>query len=432
MSNSWKIMKLGELCETYAGGTPNRGNPNYYGGEIPWISSGEVNKPYIDDTIETITSNGLKFSSAKWIPKEAILIAMYGATAGQVSKLKIRASSNQAVLAVIPKELDDFFLYYKLIGLKNKILFLAQGSGQPNLSKSLIDATLIQYPPLPQQRKIAQILSTCDAVIEKTEAAIAKYQAIKQGMMHDLFTRGIDLNTGKLRPKYDDALEIYKESELGWIPKEWDVITIQDFASQGSYPIVDGPFGSNLKSIHYRNKGYPIIQSGFVTSNEFKAKQYLYVDKEKYFSEIRSAVKAGDIVMAKIGAQCGTCAILPYNHPDGIIAGNCLKISVDKNNNTEFLLHLLHQFRKIGKLDLITSTTAQPAISMSSLKVMEIPYPSLKEQNVISNSIKSLNDKIKSEQSTLSKYRQIKAGLMQDLLSGKVEVEVEENEKSIT
>ena len=229
MKDNWKKMPIGEVCKSYAGGTPSRSNPTYYGAEIPWISSGEANQAYITDTKEKITKKGLRFSSAKMIPKEAILLAMYGATAGQVSKLKIDATANQAVLALIPDDADDYYIYHELNFIKNHILFLAQGSGQPNLSKSLIDQTLIDLPPLPQQRKIANILSTCDDVIEKTEAAIAKYQALKQGVMHDLFTRGIDIKTGKLRPSYQDAPELYKESELGMIPKDWEVKKLEDF-----------------------------------------------------------------------------------------------------------------------------------------------------------------------------------------------------------
>ncbi|WP_417858127.1 restriction endonuclease subunit S [Xanthomarina gelatinilytica] len=319
-------------------------------------------------------------------------------------------------------DVDPKWLYYNF--LNTDLNKLNEATGVPSVNTQSLYRLKFNFFEKPQQRKIAQILSTVDAVLEKTEAAITKYQRLKQGLMHDVFTRGIDVHTGQLRPKQTQAPELYKQSALGWIPMEWEVISIQEFASKSNYAIVDGPFGSNLKSIHYRTKGYPIIQSGFVTSNKFIANKYLYVDKEKYYSEIRSSVKGGDIVMAKIGAQCGTCAILPINHPDGILAGNCLKISVDKDNNVEFLLHVLHSYRKKGILDLITSTTAQPAISMASLKVMEIPRPSLKEQNQIAKKLQSIDQKIHTEQQALAKYQQLKAGLLQDLLTGKVEVSV--------
>jgi len=315
------------------------------------------------------------------------------------------------------------FLFRSSLIRKN-ISILAQGSTRYNLSKSIFfDKLFINLPPLPHQRKIARILTTVDNVIETTESAIAKYKAIKQGMMHDLFTRGIDTETGKLRPTKEEAPHLYKNTELGWIPKEWEVVTIDEFAGDKNHAIVDGPFGSNLKSIHYRSSGIPIIQSGFVTNNEFFANNYLFVDKDKFYSEIRSKVVPGDIIMAKIGAQCGTCAVLPLNHPVGIIAGNCLKISVEKNNSNRFLECLLHHFYKIGKIDLIISTTAQPAVSMSSLKKMKIQRPDLDEQLDIMKKINSMIIKIKTEQKQLSKLQKLKQGLMQDLLTGKKEVE---------
>ncbi|MBU4010630.1 MAG: restriction endonuclease subunit S, partial [Proteobacteria bacterium] len=104
-------------------------------------------------------------------------------------------------------------------------------AGQKRVPSDFFDFYKTFIPTsLAEQRKIARILSTVDAVIEKTEAAIAKYKAIKAGMMRDLFTRGIDLATGKLRPSYEDAPELYKESELGWVPKEWEAVRIDEIA----------------------------------------------------------------------------------------------------------------------------------------------------------------------------------------------------------
>lgn len=298
----------------------------------------------------------------------------------------------------------------------------ASGSTRYGLSNGAIARTPIPLLPLSQQQKIAKILTTIDQLIEKTQALIDKHTAIKQGMMADLFTRGIDLTTGQLRPPVEQAPHLYKETELGWIPKDWDVITITDFASDEKNAIVDGPFGSNLKTEHYRPTGIPVIQSGFVTSNIFMADQYLYVDKKKFYSEIRSKVGPGDIVMAKIGAQCGRCAIMPENHQVGILAGNSLKITVAKHNFNEYLEALLHYFQRIGKLDVITSTTAQPAISMSSLKKMHMQYAQPSEQKQIVNMLSITETHISKDVSQLCKLKELKSGLMQDLLTGKVSV----------
>src|SRR5208337_4545302 len=128
---------------------------------------------------------------------------------------------------------------------------LACGSTRYGLSNSGIGRTPLRLPPLSQQRKIARILTTLDNLIEKTEALIAKYQAIKQGMMHDLFTRGVDAH-GHLRPPQTEAPHLYKQSELGWIPKEWEVRQIGDLANY-----MNGhSFDASLWSRH----GLPIIR----------------------------------------------------------------------------------------------------------------------------------------------------------------------------
>ncbi len=296
-----------------------------------------------------------------------------------------------------------------------------EATGVPSLNRVTLENIFINTPPLLEQEKIANILNTVNNTIEKTEALIEKYQKVKEGMMQDLFTRGIG-EDGKLRLPYHEAPELYKETELGMLPKEWGVVTMAEFASDEKNAIVDGPFGSNLKIEHYKNEGVPVIQSGFVTSNYFSAKKYHYVSKEKYMKEIRSQVSPGDIVMAKIGAQCGKCAKLPENHEVGILAGNSLKISVGENNLSDYLEALLHYYYTTGRIAEITSTTAQPAVSLSKLKKMLICRPTKKEQAKIVSSFGVLSGYIFTEEKYLSILHDLKQALMQDLLTGKVRV----------
>ncbi|GEA15378.1 hypothetical protein E308F_16220 [Moorella sp. E308F] len=132
--------------------------------------------------------------------------------------------------------------------------------------------------------------------------------------------------------------------------------------------------------------------------------------------------------MAKIGAQCGSCAILPSDHPIGVLAGNALKISVDNNKcRTAYLDLLLKYYYDTGKINLIKTETAQPAISLKSLKAMLIPVPStLEEQDNIVSVMSSLENQINTEERYLGKLIKLKSGLMHDLLTGKVRVPLDE------
>jgi len=405
--SEWKEDSVKEFADSFAGGTPSRSRSDYYNGDIPWISSGEINRPYIVDTAEKITQIGLDNSSTKWIPANSVLVAMYGATAGQVSKNLIKATANQAVLALIPKKdlIDDDFLYYQIKNNKESILYLAQGSGQPNLSKDLIDNFKISVPKeLPTQRKIARILSTADAVIEKTGAAIAKYKAIKQGMLHDLFTRGIDTQTGKLRPKYEDAPELYKNSKLGWIPKEWEVLTVADVSEN-----LDG-------------RRIPVKQE----DRDKQAKIYPYYGASGIIDYVEDYIFDEPLILLGEDGENVVSRNLP------------LAFKVEGKYWVNNHAHVLKPLKDISTIDFlcealeyidystIVSGSAQPKITQGHLSKIHLRIPEIKEQIQIGNRLSSIGHKIQTEQTYLHKLQQIKAGLMADLLSGKKEVVVEE------
>ena len=143
------------------------------------------------------------------------------------------ASTGFAILTA-KEQVDPKFILYAILSddIAAQIEAHVVGSNYPALNSRDVRRLLVLKPPYPEQRKIARILTTVDNLIEKTEALIAKYQAIKQGMMHDLFTRGVDEN-GHLRPTYEEAPDLYKPSELGWIPKEWEVERFRDRLREG-------------------------------------------------------------------------------------------------------------------------------------------------------------------------------------------------------
>jgi len=413
--SKWYKEKIGCLAETYAGGTPSRSNPEYFMGNIPWISSGELNQPRILQTNESITEEALNNSSAKWIPKNSVLIAMYGATAGQVSTNLIDATSNQAVLALIPDDelIDGEFLFYSLLNSKNDILFLTQGTGQPNLSKGLIDNFSINVPKCKfEQRRIAQILSTCDAVIEKTQSAIAKYKVIKQGMLHDLFTRGIDIKTGKLRPHYQDAPELYKESKLGWIPKEWEVESISSIGE-----IITGATPPTARSEYYGNEFL------FVSPADIQDNIYINQTGKKLtqsgFDVCRKLPK-NTICVVCIGSTIGKMALL---NKEGCTNQQINSVvCFDSDLSTFFFYAMLfyneQQFRREIGLQ------AVPIVNKSHFSEFLVPIAQKAEALKIAERLRLLDNKIHSEQSYLEKMQQIKKGLMEDLLSGKRRVEV--------
>jgi type I restriction enzyme S subunit len=428
MMAEWTESSLSLLCESFAGGTPSRSIDAFYGGDIPWVKSTEVNQSAVWSTSEFLTVLGLKMSNCKLAPKNSVLIAMYGATAGQVSKLKIDATTNQAVLALVCKSsLCSDYLFYTLIHSKEKILYLAQGSGQPNLSKQLIDRTKVKLPPLPQQKKIAKILSTVDNLIEQTRALIDKYTAIKQGMMADLFTRGIDLsgtaetnpNHGQLRPSYEEAPELYKETELGWVPREWDLCLLGALAEISS-GITLGNVYEGIDAVEVPYLRVANVQDGYLDLSEVKKITISKMNLSRY------RLKSGDVLMNEGGDfdKLGRGTIWK-----GEIDSCCHQNHVFKVRTNRLLLmpeYLSYwSASPYGKKYFVLSSkqsTNLASINSSQLKKFPVLIQSSKEQIEIVRRLHTLDCSLLSMSENMSKYEKIKKGLMQDLLTGKVRV----------
>jgi len=188
-AREWPWARLGDVCETSSGGTPSRKNSIHWEkGTIPWVKSGEIAQGEIWSSEESITKAALDKSAAKLFPKNTVLLAMYGATAGQVGILRIEATTNQAVCAILPSQkISPEFLAYYLRYKKKHIVSLAEGGAQPNISQAIIRTLSIPLPPLSEQRRIAAILDSADAIRTKRKAAIAKLDELAQAVFLEMF-----------------------------------------------------------------------------------------------------------------------------------------------------------------------------------------------------------------------------------------------------
>lgn len=207
-SGEWNQFRLGEMTEIYSGGTPSTTISEYWGGSIPWMSSGELNNKKIYDVEGRITQKGMQNSSAHLIPKYCVLIGLagQGKTRGTAAYNYISLCTNQSIAAIYPndKKFDSRFLYYIIDSMYESLRELSSGDGgRGGLTKGLISNLEIYMPEVPEQQAIAQILSDMDSEIEQLEKKLAKYQQIKQGMMQELLTGRIRLvdTDSKEQPK---------------------------------------------------------------------------------------------------------------------------------------------------------------------------------------------------------------------------------------
>jgi restriction endonuclease S subunit len=190
----WPVKKLGNVCQTGSGGTPLKDNTEYYeNGTIPWLLSGEVAQGEVRSATNFITRKGLENSSAKLFPEDTVLVAMYGATAGQVGILRFEAATNQAVCGILPsKYFVSEFLFYLMLSRKDELVAKASGNAQPNISQIKIRNTDVPIVPLPEQKRIVRILDEAFHGIATAKANAEKNlqnaRALFESHLHSVFT----------------------------------------------------------------------------------------------------------------------------------------------------------------------------------------------------------------------------------------------------
>jgi type I restriction enzyme S subunit len=208
--NAWPVKKLGLIADTSSGGTPDTKRDEYYGGHIPWVKSGELACRTISKTEETISEAGLLNSSAKWVEPGTILVAMYGATVGQVAKLAIRAATNQAVCAV--KAMGEVQPGYLIELLRlSKPIFLVRrvGGAQPNISQQIVRDLEVPIPPCDLQVTFSNMAIEVEKAIEVASRASEQLESLFRTLMQRAFS-------GQLTNKWREAhlKELLAEMEV--------------------------------------------------------------------------------------------------------------------------------------------------------------------------------------------------------------------------
>ena len=219
----WKLTKIGSICKKVcSGGTPKSTVKEYYGGGIPWLNTKEVHFNRIYSTESTITYNGLNNSAAKWIEANAVIIAMYGATAAKCAIGMIPMTTNQACcnLMIDEKKADYRFVYYGIANSYSILASLANGGAQQNLNAQVIKDFEILLPSLVIQKRIADVLSTLDDKIECNRRINDNLEQQAQALFKSWFVDFEPFKDGE-----------FVESEKGMIPKGWKVGTLGELCA---------------------------------------------------------------------------------------------------------------------------------------------------------------------------------------------------------
>jgi type I restriction enzyme, S subunit len=339
-------------------------------------------------------------------------------------------SVDVTILRVDTEASDPRFIVYSLNTPESlrRCEIVSGGTTRQRISRSNLGRIKLSVPKRTVQRRIAEILWTLDETIEQTDALIAKYHKIKAGLMHDLFTRGVTPD-GKLRPTRDQAPQLYKESPLGWIPKEWKVVTTEHFAAKTPGATTIGPFGSDLLSTDYRGEGVPVIFVRDVKEDAFEWNSSTYVSRNKAQQLAAHAVKSGDILSTKMGLPpCISCRY-PSWMEQGVITADIIRLRPDASSvEVRWLSAALNSDAYKRQVQAITAGVTRPKITLSAFRKLLVSCPMKDEQTLVADRLESVSEFISTENLNLIKFREQKHGLVHDLLTGRVRVKVAESE----
>lgn len=345
----WPLIPLGEICSTTSGGTPSRSHPEYFGGAIPWIKSGNLTDGEIVDCDETITEEALRNSSAKLFQSGTVLIAMYGATVGKLGMLGREAATNQAVCGIsTPDELDRWFLFYFLLSQRRKLVDQSTGGAQPNISQKIVRELLVPVPSLPEQRRIVDLLSRAEGIVRLRREAEKKAAELIPALFLDMFG--------------DPATN----------SKGWPVGTVGEAIESADY-------GSSSKATS-DGVGLPMIRMGNVTyAGHLDFADLKYVDLPE--AEVgRYSLQEGDILFNRTNSKelVGKTGLW-----DGVLNAIAASYFIRLRVQRQVLNpHYLWAFMNTSHMKRVIFDTARGAIGQSNinskeLKAFPLPVPPL-------------------------------------------------------
>jgi type I restriction enzyme S subunit len=407
------------LSEMKSGGTPSTSRSDFYGGSIPFVAIDDLTSShkYIEKARKSLSAAGLKGSNAWLVPPGAILYSIY-ATLGVPRINLVPVATNQAILAMLCDEtkVDVDYLYYWLTYIRSSVINFSSQTTQSNLSSTIVKSFEVEHPEsLPEQAKIAEVLSTVDRGIEQTEALIAKQQRIKTGLMADLLTRGIDEH-GNLR---SEATHAFKDSPLGRIPVEWEVKTL-GATSHISSGITLGNIPDSADSVELPYLRVANVQDGYLDLSTVTTIRV----PGSYLA--RFELKVGDVLMNEGGDfdKLGRGTIWRGEIEQCLHQNHVFKVRPqDGVLQSEYLAYVsASPYGKAFFVRASKQSTNLASINSTQLKSFPLPLPDFDEQTRIYNTIDRGDRVLAEHQLYLKKLRSLKTGLMQDLLTGKKRV----------
>ena len=404
----WVATKLGALGSFSKGKGISKSETISKG--IPCLRYAEIYTNY-DFVIKNFKSfiEPDTIKTSKKLVKNDIIFAGSGETVEDIGKSVAFISDHEAyvggdsiILSPSP-DLNSIFLSYQLNDeiRRKQLRKLGQGSSVIHIYSSGLAEINLVLPPLPEQKKIASILTSVDEVIETTQKQIDKLQDLKKATMNELLTKGIGHTE-------------FKDSELGRIPKSWEVNRLDQISI-----ISRGKFSHRPRNDpNFYDGKYPYLQTGDIPTDDTDITSFNQTLNDRGLT-VSKLFPKGTLVLT-IAATIGEVGMLTFEScfPDSLVGIGCKK----NKASTYFLLYALRSAKQ--KLIAEAPESAQKNLNLEILNPFPIAVPSLTEQKEIENILLSIDDNLKEKSQKLAQTQSLKKSLMQDLLTGKVRVKV--------
>ena len=375
----WEVVRLKGICDVIGGSTPSTARKDFWNGDIPFATPTDITNlrgREISDTKQKITQEGLSSCGTRLLPAGAVLLTSR-ATIGACAINARPMATNQGFASLVCNEKAyNWYIFYEMMLRKSELQRLGSGSTFKEVSKNSLRLLNITLPPLAEQKKIAEILSTVDEAIENTDQVIEKTKEAKKGLMQRLLTRGI-------------GHKKFKKTEIGEIPIEWNIESlIEVLVLQRGFDL----------PVQRRIKGqYPILASNGVID---------------YHQEFK--VKGPGIVTGR----SGTLGKVHYIESNYWPLNTALYVKEFYNNHPKFIYYFLQSLstEKYG------TGTGVPTLNRNILHKIKVAIPPLDEQIKIAEIISESDAEIEKELNYRAELERIKTGLMQVLLTGRIRV----------
>ena len=393
----------------------------------------DATKPYVG--LENIPSRGAQLLG--WAPANSSISTNSVFLAGDILFGKLRPNLRKCVIATFGGYCStDILVLRPNAGIDprfaGKVLsaervgaaaeMTAVGTKMPRTSWKHLAQLRVFCPNLAEQAKIAQILDTLDTAIQDSEMIVDKLKGIKQGLLHELLTRGIAAN-GELRPPQAEAPHLYKQSPLGWIPMGWELRGVLDVAPTNRQCILTGPFGAELGQADFKAEGVPVLRIGNVQAGYIDWTDTQFVTLEKANSLGKYRVLEGDLLFARQGATTGRNALADGRADGAVINYHIIRVAVDHGRcHPTYLYALFNSDRSKSQVDQVKGRGTREGINSEQIASLLFPLPRIDEQREAVARIAAMDATTASESLMLEKLQLTRVGLIDDLLTGRIRV----------